>query len=124
MLMHKYIELNSNVEGDGNCGYQVVSTLLYKRDEDHTFVCHQLIKELKAYKESYTRLYKKKYFGEIHESLITCISDLTPKKKWMRFSEMGHIIGSAYNRVCIDLTRYKFFGEKNYTADCPTSKSN
>lgn len=49
---------------------------------------------------------KKEHFDSIHESLIPCVSVPTPEKKWMYFPEMDRLIANAYNRVCINLTRY------------------
>lgn len=70
-FMHKYIEQIVNVQGDGNCGYRAVSTLLNKGEDNHTFVHHQLIHELRTHKESYTRFYRKKEnFDAIYETKI------------------------------------------------------
>ena len=107
--MHKYIDRIVNVEGDGNCGYRVVSALLGKGEDSHALVRHQLIQELKTHKESYTRLYgKKEKFDTVYESLVPCLSGPAPVSKWMTFPETGHLIACAYDKVCIDLTRYGF----------------
>lgn len=83
--------------------------MLGKGEDDHTFVRKKLLKELKAQKESYTMLYRKiEYFNSIHAYLILCVSGHAPEGKWMCFSYIGHLIKSAYNRVCIDFTRYGF----------------
>lgn len=37
VFMHQYIERIVNVKGDGNCGYQVVSALLSKEENNQTF---------------------------------------------------------------------------------------
>lgn len=71
-----------NVKGDANCVYRVVSILLGKEEESHTFFRQQLIKELKVHKKSYIMLYEKnKYFDAIYESLILCVSGSTPEEK-------------------------------------------
>lgn len=51
--MHKYIEWIVNVKGDSNYGYQAVSTLLGKGEDNYTLVRQQLIHELGIHKESY-----------------------------------------------------------------------
>lgn len=72
--MYKYIEYIINVEGDGKCGYQPISTLLGKGEENYTLVRQQLIKEFKTHKESYAKLYEKKeHFDIIHEYLIPSV---------------------------------------------------
>lgn len=59
--------------------------------------------------ESHASLYgEKEYFDVIHEALILCVSSSTSTEKWICFREMDHLIVSAYNRVCIDLTIYSF----------------
>ena len=45
---------------------------------------------------------------EIYHALVPCVSGDAPEDKWMRFLEMGNLIASAYERVCINLTRYGF----------------
>lgn len=52
---------------------------------------------------------KKEYFNSIHSSIIPCVSGLDiPKEKIDVLLEMSHLIESAYNKVCIDLTRHDF----------------
>ena len=107
--MHKYIERTSNVEGDGNCCYRAVLTLLDNGEYNHTLVRHQLIPELRTRKESYTQLYEKKEnFDEVYASLVIFLNGPAPKKKWTRFPEMGNLIACACDRVCINLLRYGF----------------
>lgn len=106
--MHKYIEWMIDVKGEGNCSYHAVLDFLGREEDNHTLVCQQ-IKELKTHKKSYTTLYlKKKHFNSIHESHIPCVSGLAAKKTWTCLPEMGHLIASAYSRMCIDIKRYGF----------------
>lgn len=51
---------------------------------------------------------KKEYFDPIHDALTPCVIGPTPFSKWKRYPEMGHLITSAYNMVCIDMTRFGF----------------
>lgn len=51
---------------------------------------------------------KNNIFDEIHESRILCVIGATLEDKCLCFLEMSHLIASAYNKVCIDLTRYNF----------------
>lgn len=107
--MLKYSERIVNVLGDCNCSYRASSVLLDKGDKYLTFVHQQLIKELKAHKESYTLLYEKKeHFKAIHESLIPYISGPTLEEKWLRFPKMGHLLENVYNRVFINMKIYVF----------------
>lgn len=71
------------------------SLITYQRVEDAYVIIHKV-------------LWEKEYFDIIHASLIPSVSSLVPKEKWMHFSKTSHLITSAYNRVCIDLTRYDF----------------
>ncbi|XP_058755968.1 uncharacterized protein LOC131629189 [Vicia villosa] len=106
-LMHKYIKWIVNVVGDGNCGYRAVSGLLGNGEDSHTLVRHQLIQELKTHKDSYMRLYEEEIkFEAVNEALVPWLGAYTSVSKWMRFPKMGHLIANAYDRVCIDLTRY------------------
>ncbi|XP_058741624.1 uncharacterized protein LOC131614010 [Vicia villosa] len=109
VFMHKYIERIVNVEGNGNCGYRAVSTLLGKGEDSHALVRHQLIQELKTHKDSYTQLYgEKDKLEAVYESLVPWLSGHTLVSKLMRFLEMGNLIAYAYDRVFIDLTHYGF----------------
>lgn len=106
--MHKYIERIINVGVDDNC-FQVVSGLLGKRDDDYQFGHHQLVQETVMHRESYAKLYEnKENYDAILSALFPYFSGLTPFEKWMRFLEMRQLIASAYDRVCIDLTRNGF----------------
>ena len=97
----------------GNCSYRVISTLLSKGEDNHAFVYHQLIQELRNHKESYAQLYgKKENFDEVYESLVPCLIGPTPEAKLMCFLEIGCLIACAYDKVCIDLTRYDCLKEK------------
>lgn len=90
--------------------------MLGKGDEDHTIVHQQLIKEFKGNKETYTRLYgSKQNYDTIYESLIPCINGPAPEDKWMCCHEMGHLIASAYEKMCVDLTRY---GSSKHFLEC------
>ncbi|XP_058751582.1 uncharacterized protein LOC131624671 [Vicia villosa] len=71
IFMHKYIKWIVNVEGDGNCGYRAVSSLLGNGEDSHTLVRHQLIQELKTHKDSYTRLYGEEIkFEAVYKYLV------------------------------------------------------
>lgn len=61
---------------------------------------------IKNQTHDYTR--KNNFFDAIHESLVPCISGPAPEEKWMCFPEMDQLITSAYEKVCIDLTKYSF----------------
>ena len=105
--MPKYIEQIVDVKGDANCGFRAVFGLLGKGKEDHQLVFHQLIQEMTTHMNSYIKLYgEKENYDVILNVLIPCVSHSTPFKKLMSFPEMGHLIASAYDRVCIDLTQY------------------
>ena len=45
---------------------------------------------------------------EIHHPLVPVKVGCAPEDKWMQFPEMGHLKASAYDRVCINMTRYSF----------------
>lgn len=105
--MHKYIKRIMDVNSDDNCGYHIILAFLGKEDKNQTCVCQHLIEELMAHKESYKSYTEKNnIFVEIHESHIPCVSGTTPEAKWTCFCEIGHLIAIAYNKVCIDMTRY------------------
>lgn len=107
-FMHKYIERIVDVIGDDNCGFRVVSGLLGKGEDDYQFVYRHLQK-MTTHRESYTKLYgNKATYDTILNALVPCLTSLAPFEKGMRFSKMRHLIASAYDRVCIDLTRYGF----------------
>ena len=98
-----------DVESDGNYGYHAMSGLFGKGKENHTLVCQTLISELMARSELYTRLYvTTKKFNKVHHAIAPSVVVRAPVSKWMSFPEMGHLIASAYEMVCIDLTRYGF----------------
>ncbi|XP_058773393.1 uncharacterized protein LOC131647514 [Vicia villosa] len=62
-----------------------------------------------VHREYYTRLYgNKEGFDKIHNALVSCVTGSAPPEKWMCFPEMGNLIVSAYDMVCIDLARYGF----------------
>ncbi|XP_058784154.1 uncharacterized protein LOC131658923 [Vicia villosa] len=92
LFMHKHIERIGNVGDDGNCVFWDVSGLLDKGENGHQLICIALLKKLNTHRELYTKLYSGK----------------APFSKWMCFLEKGHLIASAYDRVCIDLIRYGF----------------
>ncbi|XP_050908119.1 uncharacterized protein LOC127121716 [Lathyrus oleraceus] len=122
-FMHKYIKQIVNVEGDDNCGYRAILALLGKGEDRHTLVRHQLIQELKTHKESYPWLYKKKEnSGNVYESLVPCLRGPTPEEKWMHFSDMGHLIACAHDRLCINLTQYYFL--ETFFLMCTASSQN
>lgn len=77
LLMHKHIERIVNLKGDGNYGYQAVSGLLDRGNENHFLVHQQLLKELTSQKDLYILLYgEKEHFDAIHDALIPCVSGL------------------------------------------------
>lgn len=83
-----------------NINFEMFLLCSIKGEEDHTLVCHQLIKKVKGHKESYTRLYgTKQNYDAIYEYLISCISGPTLEDKWMFFPEIGHLITSVYEIV-------------------------
>ncbi|XP_058784804.1 uncharacterized protein LOC131659665 [Vicia villosa] len=43
-----------------------------------------------------------------NQRYMVCVSGFAAEDKWMRFSDMSHLIESACERVCINLTRYGF----------------
>ncbi|XP_058741484.1 uncharacterized protein LOC131613863 [Vicia villosa] len=95
--------------GDGNCGFRSVSALLGKGEDAHELVRHDLIKELVNHKDSYTWIFgDETKFESLNEALVPWGGAYAPVSHWMRFLDMGHLIASAYDIVCIDLTRYGF----------------
>ncbi|XP_058776927.1 uncharacterized protein LOC131651272 [Vicia villosa] len=111
VFMHKYIDRIVNVAGGGNCGFRAVSALLGKGEDDHKLVRHELIEELMNHRDSYTRVFgDEAKIESVNEALIPWLDAYTPTSKCMRFPEMRHLIACAYDMVCIDLTRYGFFG--------------
>ncbi|XP_058775984.1 uncharacterized protein LOC131650287 [Vicia villosa] len=109
VFMHNYIEQIVNVKGNSNHGFQAVFALLDKGEKSHTLVRHTLIQELRSNKDFYTQLFEnKEKVEELYHSLVPCISGPAPEDEWKRFPEIGHLIEIAYERVCIDLTRYGF----------------
>lgn len=62
-----------------------------------------------THRYSYTKLYgTKENYDVILNVLIPCVSYSALFKKWIRLPKMGHPITIAYDRACIDLTRYGF----------------
>ncbi|XP_058727222.1 uncharacterized protein LOC131598658 [Vicia villosa] len=109
VFIHKYINRIVNVVGDGNCGFRAVSALLDKGENAHELVRHDLIKELVNHKDSYTRVFEDEMkFESVNEVLVPWSGAYALVSHWMRFSDMGHLIASAYEIVCIDLTHYGF----------------
>lgn len=109
ICMHKYINRIVDVKGNGNSEFHDVSALLCKGEENNTLVFQYLIKELKAHKEGYTRLYKKReQYYVIHYTLIPCVNGPGPENKWMHFLKMAHLIISVHNIVGINVTMYGF----------------
>ncbi|CAI8619447.1 unnamed protein product [Vicia faba] len=109
LYMHTHIERVMDVWSNGNCEYHVVSGLLDKGEENHTLVRQTLISELTVHSELYTRLYvTTEKFNKVHHALSPSVTVCAPVDKWMGFPEMDHLIASAYESVCIDLTRYGF----------------
>src|SRR4051812_1550452 len=107
LFMHKYIDNIVDVGGDGNCGYRTVAVLLGKGENNHTLVRRELIAELTSYRDIYGRLYEnQEKFAKIHDALVPSLTGIAPVSKWMSFPEMGHLIASAYDMVCVDLTRF------------------
>ncbi|XP_058733733.1 uncharacterized protein LOC131605389 [Vicia villosa] len=58
-FMHKYIDRNIKMAGDGNCGFWAVSSLLDKGEDVHKFVRHELIEELMNHKDSYAGIWRR-----------------------------------------------------------------
>lgn len=83
--------------------------MLDRGKKNHFLVSQHFLKELTTHREFYTSIYgTKEHFDAINDVLIPCVSRPVPESKWMRFPEMNNLIESAYNRVCIDPTRYIF----------------
>ncbi|XP_058733605.1 uncharacterized protein LOC131605243 [Vicia villosa] len=109
LFMHKYINNIVDVGTDDNCGYRAVDGLLGKGEENLTLIRQALISELTSHRGIYGRLYEKQEnFDKIHDSLVPSLTGHALVSKWMSFPEMGHLIASAYDRVCVDLTRFGF----------------
>ncbi|XP_058761741.1 uncharacterized protein LOC131635151 [Vicia villosa] len=107
--MHKYIDRIVNEVGDSNCGFWAVSALLGKGEDAHELFRHDLIKELVNHKDSYTRVFgDETKFESVNETLVPWGGAYAPVSHWIRFPDMGHLIASAYDIVCIDLTRCGF----------------
>ncbi|XP_058774840.1 uncharacterized protein LOC131649111 [Vicia villosa] len=108
-FMHKHIENIVDVGTDANCGYRAVVDLLRKREENHTLIRQTLISELTSHMDLYTRTYEnKEKFDKIHDALVPSLTSHAPVSKWMSYPKMGHLIASAYDRVCVDLTKFGF----------------
>ncbi|XP_058768632.1 uncharacterized protein LOC131642400 [Vicia villosa] len=100
---------------DGNCGYRAVADFLGKGEEYHPLIRRTLISELTLHRDIYGRRYENQAnIDKIYVFLVPSITGLAPVSKWMSFPEMGHLIASAYDRVCADLTRFGF-SEKFFT---------
>ncbi|XP_058749515.1 uncharacterized protein LOC131622494 [Vicia villosa] len=109
VFMHKYIDRIINVVEDGNCRFRAVLALLGKGEDAHELVRHDLIKELVNHKDSYTRISgDETKFESVNEALVPWGGAYAPFSHWMRFPDMGHLIASAYDIVCIDLRHYSF----------------
>ncbi|XP_058777023.1 uncharacterized protein LOC131651373 [Vicia villosa] len=109
LFMHKYIDNIVDVGIEGNRGYQTVAGLLGKGKENHTLIRRALISELTSHRDIYGRIYEKQEnFDKVHDSLVPSLTGHAPVSKWMSFPKMGHLIASAYDRVCVDLTRFGF----------------
>ncbi|XP_058775308.1 uncharacterized protein LOC131649568 [Vicia villosa] len=116
-FMHKQIEWIVNVKDDGSCGFWVISNLLGKGEKNNFLVCKTLLKELMLHREFYTMLYKKKEnFDTFQDDLNPCVCGPALFSKWMCFPEIGYLIASAYDRMCIDLIRYTFMGVSSHVA--------
>ncbi|XP_058778443.1 uncharacterized protein LOC131652562 [Vicia villosa] len=86
IFMHKYIDRVVNVVGDSNCGFRNVSALLGKGEDDHKFVCIELIEELMNHKDLYTRVFgDETKFESVNEALVPWLGAYAPISKWMRF---------------------------------------
>ncbi|XP_058762597.1 uncharacterized protein LOC131635979 [Vicia villosa] len=60
-------------------------------------------------RDLYTRVFgSKEEVEEIYNAPVPCVSGFTREDKWTRFPDMGHLTTSAYERICINLTRYGF----------------
>src|SRR4051812_44256319 len=106
-FMHKYIDNIIDVGGDDNCGYRAVAGLLGKGEENHTLVRRELLSELTSHRDIYARLYEnQENFEKLYDSLVPSLIGIDPVSKWMSFPDMGHLIASAYDRVCVNLTRF------------------
>src|SRR4051812_8954878 len=72
-----------------------------------TVLVMELIEELTSYRDIYGRLYKnQEKFAKIHDALVPSLTGIAPVSKWMSFPDMGHLVESAYDMVCVDLTRF------------------
>lgn len=71
------------------------------------------ITPIQNWKRDDTRMRKWKYFSEIHAYLIPCVNGPTLEKKCTCFSEMSNFITNAYNKACIDMTRYGFLKDRS-----------
>ncbi|XP_058768856.1 protein FAR1-RELATED SEQUENCE 4-like [Vicia villosa] len=47
-------------------------------------------------------------FDKIHDALVPSFTSHALISKWMSFPKMSHLIARAYDRVCVDLTRFGF----------------
>lgn len=78
-LCKNYIEWIVNIEDDDNCGFQVVSSLLGKGQNDYQFVHCHLIHKMMVDRESYTKLYRnKENYDAILNAFVPCLSGPTP----------------------------------------------
>ncbi|XP_058761758.1 uncharacterized protein LOC131635175 [Vicia villosa] len=109
LFMHNYIDNIVDVGTDDNCGYRAVAGLLERGEENHTLIRQTLISELTSHRDIYDRFYKnQENFDKCHDSLVPSLTAHAPISEWMSFPEMGHLIASAYDRVCDDLMRFGF----------------
>ena len=77
----------------------------------------KLITELEAHKDEYLEVFG----GEHHYNYIlnglhppADINAFAPPEKWLTFSDMGHIVATAFNMVVVELTRVSDFKSETF----------
>ncbi|XP_061990742.1 uncharacterized protein LOC133709124 [Rosa rugosa] len=93
-----------DVESDGNCGYRVVASAMGFGRKSWRRVRRDLLNELDSMPQLYESLFGAKEVKKVKDALNHYNSGSAPKRCWMYFPEMGHLIATCYGVVVIDLS--------------------
>jgi len=106
-FIRPFTEKIVDVRGDENCGFRAIAESLGLTEESHVMVHRALIREVKKHRKDYMRI----YVGEDHYNYI--LNELNPPKngngfappnKWLKLSDMNHIVATYYNRPVVEIT--------------------
>ncbi|AES97825.2 hypothetical protein MTR_5g060540 [Medicago truncatula] len=106
-FMRPYIKKIVDVIGDGNCGFRAIAESMGLTEESNVMVRRALIQEVKEHRNDYIEIYvsdcRYNYIlNGLHPPKNG--SSFAPPDKWLRLSDIGHIVGSCYTRPVVELT--------------------